>query len=96
MVKHKEDSSDDNADINSKSKMLSGKKYNFIKKIMKKCNSTDLMVYCKNTSSKKMRDTWESIFRNTPNLNNIVSAAGKRRKHRDEGYTDMGADSAKR
>lgn len=43
-----------------------------------KCNNTDLgdlMVYCKNTVTKKTRDTWESIFRNTPNLNNIVSAA---------------------
>lgn len=44
---------------------------------MKKCNSTDigdLMVYCKNTCSQKYKETWESIFRNTPNLTNIITA----------------------
>lgn len=47
------------------------------KKFMKKCNSTDigdLMVYCKNTCSQKYKETWESIFRNTPNLTNIITA----------------------
>lgn len=56
-VKEKEDSSD--ADITNKNKTLRGKKYDFIeKKIMKKCNSNDLgdlMVYCKNTVSKKKK-----------------------------------------
>lgn len=33
------------------------------------------MVYCRNTSSQKNKETWESIFRNTPILTNIVSAA---------------------
>lgn len=33
------------------------------------------MVYCKNTKSTKTRETWENNFWNTPNLNNIVSAA---------------------
>lgn len=78
LAKETTPSSDEDYDINNKNKTLRGKKYDFIKKVMKKCNSTDvgdLMVYCKNTKSTKTRKTWENIFRNTPNLNNIVSAA---------------------
>lgn len=52
--------------------------YEFIKKMMKKCNSTnlvDVMLYCKNTENQTYRKTWESIHSNTPNLTNIISAA---------------------
>lgn len=70
LAKENTASSDDDYDINNKNKTLRGKKYDFVKKVMKKCNITDigdLMVYCKNThSSRKNRETWEKIFRNTP------------------------------
>lgn len=33
------------------------------------------MVFCKNTCSQKYKESWESIFRNTPNLTNIITAA---------------------
>lgn len=45
---------------------------------MKWCNSTDIvdiMVYCKNTSNTSIKNTWEHIFRNTPQLNNIIQVA---------------------
>lgn len=47
----KSDGEEDN-DLNNKGKTLQGKKYDFVKKIMKKCNSTDvgdIMVFCKNS-----------------------------------------------
>lgn len=33
------------------------------------------MVYRKNTSNDYIKSTWEDIFRNTPQLNNIIQAA---------------------
>lgn len=65
-------------DISNKGDTLRGQKYDFIIKIMKKCNSTDIadiMIYCKNTKNVKIRSTWEHIFRNTNQLNNIIQAA---------------------
>lgn len=69
LPKQNEDSSDEDCNINNKNKTLRGKKYDFIKKIMKRCNSTDLgdiMVYCKNTVSKKKTETIGRIYSGTP------------------------------
>lgn len=65
------------ADMSSKQDTVRGQKYDFIVKVMKKCNSTDvadIMIYCKNTKNEKIRNTWEHIFRNTSQLNNIIQA----------------------
>lgn len=64
-------------DMSTKQDTIRGQKYDFIAK-MKRCNSTDIdiMIYCKNTKNEKIRNTWEHIFRNTTQLNNIVQAAG--------------------
>lgn len=94
LTKNNTPSSDKDFDINNKNKILRGKKYDFIKKVMKKCNSTDigdLMVYCKNTQSTITCETWENIFRNTPNLNNIVSAAATG-VNIDKSHSYLGAD----
>lgn len=69
LPKQNEDSSDEDCNINNKNKTLRGKKYDFIKKIMKRCNSTDLgdiTVYCKNTVSKKKTETIGRIYSGTP------------------------------
>lgn len=65
-------------DMSAKQDTIRGQKYDFIVKMMKICNSTDIadvMIYCKNTKNEKIRNTWEHIFRNTTQLNNIVQAA---------------------
>lgn len=67
---------DEDLELANKAKTPRGKKYDFIKKVMKKSNSTDIaeiMIYCKNTN-KNTPNTWDNIFRNTPNLNNIMTA----------------------
>lgn len=71
--------SDKDDELAGKANTLRGKKkYDFVLKIMKKCNSADIgdvMVYCKNSKSEKIRDVWSNIFRNTSNLQNIIQAA---------------------
>uniref|UniRef100_A0A0L8FJ23 ISXO2-like transposase domain-containing protein n=1 Tax=Octopus bimaculoides TaxID=37653 RepID=A0A0L8FJ23_OCTBM len=55
-----------------------GHKYDFLKKIMKKCNSTDigdLIRFCKTTNRVKYQNEWNNIYRNTPNLQTIIQAA---------------------
>lgn len=61
-----------------KNDTIRGQKYDFIIKIMKKFNSTDIadiMIYYKNTKNENIKNTWEHLFRNTPQLNNIIQAA---------------------
>lgn len=57
-----------------------GQKYEFIKKLMQKCNSTDIgdiITDCKSKAgeSRKYNERWTDIFKNTPNINTIVAAA---------------------
>lgn len=77
-IKTNNDDLIDDNELANKAKTLRGKKYGFVKKIMKKCNSTDIadiMIYCKNTANTSTNETWNNIFRNTPNLQNITAAA---------------------
>lgn len=53
-----------------------GKKYEFVKKMMK-CNSTDLgdvIVYCKNSTKKQYAKQWNEFFKNTANVKTIIAA----------------------
>lgn len=70
MIPEKEEGDDDKSSyVASKNdNTLRGQKYDFIIKMMKKCNSTDIaniMIYCKNTSNVTIKENWEHIFRNT-------------------------------
>lgn len=70
--------SDEEEELAGKANTLRGKKYDFIIKMMRKCNSTDIgdvMVYCKNSNKESVQEIWANIFRNTANLQNIIQAA---------------------
>lgn len=77
-LKTTETLSSDGEILEDRKTTIRGQKYEFIKKLMKNCNSTalgDIMLYYKNTSNVIYRKTWKAIHRNTPNLTNIVGAA---------------------
>lgn len=57
---------------------LRGQKYKFVLDIMKRCNSTDMakvMLFCKQSTNRTIRETWEHIFTNTQNIQLIMQAA---------------------
>lgn len=54
----KHSSKDDEDILENRKTTVRGRKYDFIKKMMKKCNSTDVadvMLYCKNTKNTNYR-----------------------------------------
>lgn len=56
---------------------ICGHKYDFIKKIMKKCNSMnlgDIIHYCNNSDKLAYKNTWKNIYRNTTNHLAIITA----------------------
>lgn len=69
---------EDNVEQTINYNTVRGAKYDFIKKIMKQCNSTDMgdiIRYCKTTPKISYQNQWNNIYRNTPNLNNTIQAA---------------------
>lgn len=69
---------DEDTELQTKTDTLRGKKYDFIIKMMKKCNSTDIgdiMLYCRKQAPDNYKKTWTNIHKNTPNLQNIITAA---------------------
>lgn len=70
----------DNSDSESvkQTETIRGQKYDFIKKIMRKCNSTDLgdiINFCNTSPKQTYHNAWKNIYRNTSSLQTIVAAA---------------------